>query len=136
MTPPICPYCQKAAVLHESSAAFYHGRNYGPVWACEPCAAWVGCHKNSRKRIPLGRLANKELRAAKINAHAAFDVLWKRKMEREGISKKQARTAGYRWLGEQMGLPPSECHIGMFDADQCRRAAAICTPFIGKSEAA
>lgn len=69
--PPICPYCERPAEFLASSARVYHGRDYGPVWACLPCAAWVGCHKGTTQ--PLGRLANAELRKAKMAAHAAFD---------------------------------------------------------------
>lgn len=130
--PPIpkCPYCDADAVLHTSSARFYNGRDFGPVWACVPCAAWVGVHQGTR--TPLGRLANKELRTAKIRAHAAFDVLWQMKQVATQCSKGKARGAAYKWLAEQLGIDAGDCHIGMFDVEQCRRVVAICEPHAAK----
>ena len=77
----ICPYCRKPAKFMESSALIYHGRNYGPVYACMPCGAWVGCHPNTTR--PLGRLANAELREMKMKTHAAFDPIWTARFERK-----------------------------------------------------
>ena len=102
-------------------------RSYGGhVWLCRPCGAWVGCHKNSKRHIPLGRLANAELRQAKIDAHAAFDPLWKAVAQRDGINPCHARNRGYGWLAKEMGLDRQEAHIGKFDADQCRRVVVLC----------
>ena len=131
---PPCPYCGGVAKLFETSERFYHGTDFGPVWACVPCGAWVGCHRNSKKFAPLGRLATAELRTAKIGAHTAFDRLWKSKMRRDGCSKGEARSAGYRWLAEQLGIDPKDCHIGMMDVDQCRRVVTVCSQ-IGKKAA-
>ena len=66
-----CPYCDGVIEFLSSSESIYHGRDYGPVYICKPCQAWVGCHRGTIK--PLGRLADKELRRAKIAAHDAFD---------------------------------------------------------------
>lgn len=120
-----CPYCAAEAVLIMSSAELYSsGRDYGPAWVCRPCRAWVGCHP--RSTTPLGRLANAELRAAKIRAHAAFDPLWRSKMAREGCQQHVARGAGYAWLADRLGMPRDQCHIGMFDVAECDRVVALC----------
>jgi hypothetical protein len=125
--PPICPYCSKPAKLFVDSSSLYRsGVNYGPAWACTPCGAWVGTHKNSKRHVPLGRLANAELRKAKIAAHAAFDPLWQGKMRRDGCSKQEARVAAYAWLAGQMGIEKKDCHVGMFDVEQCNRVIEIC----------
>lgn len=121
---PMCPYCGDPAEFLENSAVLYHGTDYGPTWRCFNCSAWVGCHKGTKR--PLGRLANAELRSAKMAAHAAFDRLWKAKIRRDQCSKKAARGAGYRWLAAQLGIDPKDCHIGMMDADLCRRVVAVC----------
>lgn len=133
--PPICPYCTKPAMFFASSARFYHDTDFGPVWACLPCQAWVGCHKTSARHVPLGRLADAELRRAKQEAHRFFDPLWKGKIRRDGCSKGEARQAGYKWLADQMGIAIPACHIGHFDVEQCRRVVALCAA-IGKKEAA
>lgn len=121
----VCPYCQTDAVLTDS-AEVYHGRSYGMIWLCRPCNAYVGVHKNSKNHAPLGRLANAELREWKVKAHAAFDPIWRMMMIRERISKSQARKKTYLWLGSQLRIAYPQCHIGMFDVDQCKRVVEIC----------
>lgn len=123
---PICRYCIKPAVLLRYGAEGYPYRaDYGPIWTCVPCGAWVGCHPGTENA--LGGLANAELRAAKQAAHAAFDPLWQRKHAREGGSRGNARRAGYAWLAEQLGIPPSQTHIGMMSLEECHRVVEVCT---------
>lgn len=120
MRQPVCPYCQNPAEYMASSSSLYaNGKDYGPVWICHGCKAWVGCHKAEYgiSAIPLGRLANAELRKAKIAAHTAFDRLWK--------SGKMSRGHAYRWLAERLGISSKVCHIGMFDVAMCRRVVEI-----------
>ena len=97
------------------------------IWRCEPCGAWVGCHQGTTNA--LGRLANAELRKAKMAAHAAFDPLWKERVRRTGCGKKVARSAAYKWLAAQLGIPREECHVGMMDVDRCRRVVEVCAPY-------
>jgi hypothetical protein len=114
-----CPYCGDPAVL-TSSTEVYQGRDFGLIWLCRPCQAWVGVHRNSPKAAPLGRLANLSLRRAKMKAHAAFDPLWK--ADKAFGSRRQA----YEWLSDAMGLPYSQTHIGMFDESQCAVVVEVC----------
>ena len=58
--------------------------------------------------------ADEPTRQKRILAHIWFDSLWK--------SKQMTRKEAYSWLQEQMNLPPGECHIGMFNEEQCNRA--------------
>ena len=127
----ICPYCG-AVPEKVDSAEVYGGRSYGPILLCRPCGAYVGFHKNSDK--PLGRLADEQLRKAKMNAHACFDALWQAKIK-GGTSKPVARALAYKWLAEKMGLPQEETHIGMMDVDQCEKVVEICTPWVSKLKA-
>lgn len=53
-----------------------------------------------------------------MEAHAAFDPLWKV----EGHKRGQL----YGWLAKQLGIPKEKCHIGMFDEDMCGRVVEIC----------
>lgn len=120
-----CPYClQPAELLKLGEPGYPYQRSYGPTWTCVRCQAWCGCHPGTENA--LGRLANAELRAAKQRAHAAFDPLWKRKAERDQIPLSHARKAGYRWLGENLGIPANRTHIGWMDVDQCERVVEIC----------
>ena len=126
---PTCPYCGAPAEFLPSSERLYHGRDYGPVYACLPCKAWVGCHRGTTR--PLGRLADAALRRAKIAAHAAFDHTWRalharRQTAEPGYTLGRARASRYRRLAELLGIPPQECHIGMFDVETCRRVIELC----------
>jgi hypothetical protein len=114
-----CDYCGNPALLVSGSAIYPHRPDLKHLqfWNCEPCGAYVGCHKNSPRHVPLGRLANEELRTWKKQAHANFDPLWK-----TGLMK---RRAAYAWLAEQMKLDFKSCHIGMFNVGQCKDVVRI-----------
>ena len=117
----LCPYCGTAAELVDS-AVIYHGRSYGPAWRCPACPdAYVGCHRGTTR--PLGRLANRELRASKVKAHEAFDRLW-----RGGL---MSRSEAYKLLADWMGLDREDCHIGEFDVDQCQAVVELCGQMSG-----
>lgn len=108
-----CDYCGSPAEFVDSSVIY--GRSYGYVYLCRCCNAYVGVHAGTD--IPLGRLANEELRHWKKAAHAAFDPLWKY----GGMRRNEA----YSWLAKQLGTLPSQTHIGMFDVDLCRMAISV-----------
>jgi len=128
---PLCPYCLQAAKLVGGEAIYPNRPDLFDLkfWQCAPCEAYVGCHKKgaliashpkkkfSNGTVPLGRLANAELRASKSRAHWAFDPLWK--------GGPMTRTAAYRWLADELGIPLERCHIGEFDVNQCRRVASL-----------
>lgn len=112
----ICPYCGKEAELVDSKIIY--GRSYGWMYLCrcKPELVYVGCHKGTTK--PLGRLADAELRACKMQAHSAFDPMWK--------SGKKSRRGAYNWLADKLGIPMEQCHIGMFDVDMCKKVISVC----------
>lgn len=122
----ICRYCeQPAKLLRLGDAGYPYQSDYGPVWACIPCVAWVGCHKGTTNA--LGGLANAELRTWKMKAHAAFDPLWQGKIRRDSCSKSKARKAGYKWLSKQLGIPFDQTHIGYMNVEECKKTVEICT---------
>lgn len=109
----ICPYCGSAVSL-ASSAIVYSGRDYGNVWLCDnwpKCDAYVGAHKSTN--VPLGRLANAELREWRKRAHSVFDSLWQ--------SGEYTRTEAYAIMQQVMGMTEDEAHIGKFDVEECKR---------------
>jgi hypothetical protein len=118
----MCDYCGKAAKLVRGFVIYPQRKDLagGYYWSCDPCGAYVGCHRDS-DAMPLGRLANPQLRAAKRLAHAAFDPLWKE----FGMSRPEA----YEWLAGELGISGAECHIGMFDVDMCRRVQRVATSY-------
>lgn len=115
-----CPYCGRPAELVNGAAIYGPGRFTDLFfWLCRDCAAWVGCHKNSRRAAPMGRLANAELRRWKSNAHAAFDPLWR--------TGPLSRADAYRKLAKALDIhPASQCHIGWMDVEQCKSVVRIC----------
>ncbi len=113
----ICPYCGRQTELIDS-AEVYHGYSFGPIYICSLCDAYVGCHPGTTKA--LGRLANAELRYWKHQAHEAFDRLWK------GDSKVMNRHQAYKWLSDQLGIPPEYTHIGMFKKETCQKVVKLC----------
>jgi hypothetical protein len=129
VTPPLCPYCHKPAVLVEGDVIYPHRTDlaHKRFWYCQKDNAWVGCHMPNT--IPMGRLANAELRSAKMAAHDAFDPFWDAYCRKHGVSKGKGRGKAYKWLAEQLGIRPADCHIGMFDVDTCRRTVEICNNF-------
>lgn len=114
-----CPYCDRQAELVGGNKIYPHRPDliFKLFYLCEPCNAYVGCHHGTTK--PLGRLANAELRQAKIAAHEAFDPIWR--------SGSKTRSSAYSWLAQQMSISKNNCHIGMFDIDQCKAVVRICS---------
>lgn len=118
---PKCPYCGKPSQKATGKDVYPHrgdllGKRF---WLCAPCDAYVGCHVGTWK--PFGRLANAELRKAKVAAHAAFDPLWKEKL--------MGRNEAYRWLAGQLDVTVRRCHIGLFNLDQCIAVVRVCQAF-------
>lgn len=107
-----CPYCNKPSALVDS--AIIYGKSYGMIYLCKDCDAYCGVHKGTNKA--LGRLANRELREAKKQAHYYFDMIWKEPL------KLMSRSDAYNGLSAWMNLHPDLTHIGMFDIDQCKDA--------------
>lgn len=61
----ICPYCH-VPTEYKNSIEVY-GVDYGMIYYCPQCGAYVGVHKGTDRAK--GRLANAELRRCKIEAH-------------------------------------------------------------------
>lgn len=118
-----CDYCGRDAVLVNGDTIYPHRVDLHQLqfWQCQPCSAFVGCHKNSDAK-PLGRLANADLRRAKKDAHAVFDLLWK--------SGNKSRKEAYQWLSQQLHIDSKLCHIGMFDIYMCYRMMEVCRTLI------
>ena len=117
-----CQHCGCEASLVTGREIYPHrpdlfAKNF---YLCQ-CGAYVGTHPGTE--TPLGRPSNAQLRAAKAAAHAAFDPIWK--------TGEMGRNAAYRWLGEQLGIPKADVHIGWFDVATCKRVVQICAERAG-----
>lgn len=77
-------------------------------WMCNSCKNFVGCHKNANKNKmkPLGVIANKELKQARIKIHQIIDPIWKEeKMKRGEIYALLSKELGYTYhTGELKSL--------------------------------
>jgi hypothetical protein len=97
------------------------------IWLCE-CGAYVGSHKKTGR--PMGTLANKNLRALRVQAHISFDSVWKQKTKTDNVSNRFARSLGYAWLSNELDIPLRKCHIGMFGETLCIKTIKLCRDYL------
>lgn len=119
--PTVCQYCAGIVRLVPAETVYDEctdrlGKKGEMLYQCQNCGARVGCHKGTTQ--PLGSLANEMLRNKRVQAHRAFDGLWKRR----GMTRPDA----YRWLAKEMNLPMKTAHIGGFDMAQCKKVLDLC----------
>lgn len=121
--PTCCPYCQ-APVVIKGHAEIYNGHAYGDwpwVYGCSACDARVGMHPFTN--LPLGTLANEQLRKAREQHKKPFEAIWR--------GGHLSRADAYAWLAQMMGLTKAACHFGLFDLDQCKQAGDLCRNYSG-----
>lgn len=115
--PTACPYCQGKVILVNNETIY--GRSVGDwpfLYACAgSCEAHVGVHADTA--IPLGTLANKELRAARQCAKQSFHAM----MYKCGISRPDA----YKWLSLAMGIPLPQTHYGWWGLERVKQAHTL-----------
>jgi hypothetical protein len=102
-----CPECGRFMVLDLRPKGGLYYRCSSKSWT--NCPGTHSCHQSSAK--PLGIPGDAPTKAARMQAHKAFDQLWKKM----GMKRKDA----YRWLQTIMDLNADEAHIGRFTVDQC-----------------
>ena len=129
-TGPGCAECGGEAVLVTGLRIYphrpdLHARWY---WRCS-CGAYVGCHRDGDGKDPLGLPAGAETRRLRMACHAIFDPLWERKVVKDGVSKKKARGAAYRWLAGCLEIRMEDCHISHFGEERARAALEVLQPF-------
>lgn len=120
-----CPYCRSQAFLRPATVV------YGPkasdpsakLYVCARypmCDSYVAAHRKSL--LPMGTLADGELRRKRKAAHLVLDQLWQSGL----MSRKEA----YRMLQLYMGIPEEEAHIAKFSLERCDQVIALCRPFL------
>ena len=125
-----CPYCGRKAVLR--SATYVYGeRCISPekhLYVCsgylKHCDAYVGVHEHNL--MPLGTMADGELRHLRIEAHYALDAVWKRGY--------MTRKGAYVWLANKMNLREKDMHIGLFSYYCCQESIRICRELLVERE--
>lgn len=108
-----CPDCGSPMTLRDSRYGKFYGCTQFPK-----CKGTHGAHPDGR---PLGTPADRETKLARINAHDAFDLLWK--IEPPHIPAVR-RSEAYVLMQFLMGMTPAEAHIGNFSKEQCERLIA------------
>ena len=107
-----CPYCGNP-VTYRSADGIYHDNSKNTMlYVCShypECDAYVRVHAGTN--IPVGSLANHELRSLRRTAHHYFDQL-----HQSGMMSKQD---AYQWLADLISAPLSEAHIGYLGEYYC-----------------
>jgi hypothetical protein len=88
------------------------------------CPRWPACDMQvsaDAQGVPWGSVGGAADRRARIQAHRAFDPLWK------GPAAFLTRGEAYAWLSEVMGMEPSVCHIRFMCATECQRVIELCS---------
>lgn len=115
-----CPYCGAKATLRPSSAVYGDAaKTDGFLYVCDrypKCDAYVAAHRQSK--LPMGTLANGDLRHKRIEAHRAFNWFWESGL----MSKSQA----YKWMQAKLGLSEEDAHIAKFGEYRCAQLIALC----------
>lgn len=106
-----CGHCRgPARVCRHASEDYPYSRDFGPVYICRPCDAYVGTHPGG---MPKGIPANAEDRALRKQAHALLDPVWQCMVAKRG-SNQAARRPVYRWLAAKIGKRKDDTHIAWF----------------------
>lgn len=109
-----CPYCG-SPVIYRSADGIYRDNSRGTMlYVCShypECDAYVRVHTGTI--IPVGSMANHELRTLRRTAHHYFDQLY----ESGYMSKQDA----YQWLADLIVAPLSEAHIGYLGEYYCKQ---------------
>ena len=124
---PRCPYCGREAKYVSGVGVYPHRPDLDSLrfWRCTPCEAWVGCHRGTSR--PLGELADRETRHARLRAHAIFDPLWKA----TGSNPRPPlrRRAAYLMLADELGR--DVVHIADMDATEARAVVGAVARIFG-----
>ena len=99
-----CPDCGKRMILIE--------KNGRKILRCSnflKCNVTHQAHENGK---PMGYVANKMTRRARIRAHYALDSLWREE-------KIFSRMDAYKWLCQILNLHLNQAHISKFNESQC-----------------
>ena len=121
--PTTCRYCGEEVIYTSNSEVYGKEYGNGKCYLCRNCRAFVGVHTGTK--IPLGTLANDELRKMRNEAHNMFDKLWK------APTRIMKRNDAYYWLAQKMGLKKEDTHIALFEIEQCKQVVKLVQEKIG-----
>ncbi len=107
-----CPYCG-GTVVYKSADGIYKDNSSGTMlYVCShypECDAYVRVQPGTR--IPMGTMADHNLRALRITTHKQFDKLH--------LKGYMTRKEAYMWLANLISAPLSQAHIGYLGEYYC-----------------
>lgn len=109
-----CPYCGGTVTYRSADGIYRENSRKTMLYVCTrypACDAYVRVHTGTT--IPVGTLANHELRALRKTAHTYFD-----RLHQTGLMTKDD---AYQWLADLIGAPKSEAHIGYLGEYYCKK---------------
>ena len=112
--PEKCPCCGSPVVLRSADGIYKSNPHHVQLYVCSKypvCDAYVRVIPGTT--IPLGTMADKQLRYLRKQAHHYFDQL-----HTTGIMTKQQ---AYAWLADVLQLPRQQVHIGYFGDYYCQQ---------------
>lgn len=118
-----CTYCEGIKpVLVKGDVIYPHRKDLYQLnfYQCPECEAYCGTHKGTTK--PLGTTANGTLRQLRSKCHRKFDPLWR--------DTNHTRKSMYSQLANIMQIHVRNCHIAMFDEQQCRQCLIACDTIV------
>ena len=109
-----CCYCGASVTLRSAEGIIPEFKPGTMLYVCRnypACDSYVKVHPGTK--LPMGSLANKELRTLRRNAHFHFDQLYSTGL----MSGEEA----YEWLAAQLMLPMEKAHIGQLGPYYCQQ---------------
>ena len=109
-----CPYCGGTVTYRSAHGIYRENSRNVMLYVCSnypTCDAYVRVHEGTN--IPVGTLANQQLRALRKQAHDRFNRLF--------LSGRMSRDDAYAWLSCVLDAPNAHAHIGRMSEYYCRR---------------
>lgn len=123
-----CSHCGANCRLTNGAEIYPHRADLSGLrfWKCDPCDAYVGCHKpgmngpdNQNGDKPLGTAANAELRKLRQQVHGMVDPIWQNAKHRGRARRavyKALTTIGHRLGFVDIGTSFHSSHLSLSQA--------------------
>ena len=112
-----CLYCSKTIIFRSADGIYKENNRNTMLYVCSGypiCDAYVRVIPGTK--VPVGSMANGNLRALRKEAHAQFDKLY--------LTELMTRSQAYEWLAGILQVPLSKAHIGQLGEYYCRQIIA------------
>ena len=122
-----CPYCGGRAQLRNADGIYKDNSRRMMLYVCEnypECDTYVRTHAGTC--VPVGSMANQELRKLRRTAHLYFDKLL--------TSGLMSREEAYLWLASEISAPLSEAHIGHLGEYYCKEVIRKSKEMLARQE--